>query len=85
MEIIALTALARGQRALIVAVEAEPSFGQLDGQVGLRLRELGFLPGVEVQVLGFGFLGSDPIAVRLGDSKFALRAKEAGKLRVKPL
>jgi len=80
-----LDLLPRGCRALLVAIEPVREFGLQDAQVGLRLKELGFVPGVELEVIGHGFFGADPIAVKIGDTKFALRRPEAQKLLVKPL
>jgi ferrous iron transport protein A len=40
---------------------------------GLRLRELGFDEGVEVEVRHRGAIGGDPIAVRVGSNVVAMR------------
>jgi ferrous iron transport protein A len=42
-----------------------------------RLLEMGFVEGAEIEVLHMGFIGGDPIAVRLGDTRIALRRREA--------
>jgi ferrous iron transport protein A len=42
-----------------------------------RLEELGFLPGELVMVMARGQPGGDPLAVRVGQSMFALRRAEA--------
>lgn len=47
-----------------------------------RLMEIGFIPGEPVQVLHKGFLGGGPIAVRIGQSTFALRPFEAELISV---
>ena len=49
-----------------------------------RLSELGFLPGESVQVLHRGPGGREPLAVRVGDTLFALRLQEARCIRVAP-
>ena len=72
----------KGERVTIVSLIEQPAFAAHDADVSLRLKELGFLPGTQVQVLGFGFLGRDPVAVRVGGTKFALRRAEASKLVV---
>jgi ferrous iron transport protein A len=46
-----------------------------------RLAELGFIPGETVKVLRKSF-GGEPIAVRVGNSTFALRKYEADQIRV---
>jgi ferrous iron transport protein A len=43
----------------------------------LRLKELGFLPGATLQVIGYGLFGKDPIAVQINGTRFALRRQEA--------
>lgn len=53
------------------ATEAEGS------DVGLRLLELGFVEGESLRVIAHGFPGREPIAVRIGNTTFALRRFEA--------
>ncbi|MDR0933852.1 MAG: ferrous iron transport protein A [Burkholderiaceae bacterium] len=47
-----------------------------------RLMELGFLQGEEISVIAESFPGRDPMAVRVGDSTFALRRLEASMIYV---
>ena len=54
----------------------------LDPQHLRRLAELGFLPGEPVLVLHRGPGGREPLAVRVGDTMFALRLLEARCIRV---
>lgn len=61
---------------LLPAADAE------EGEVLLRLLEIGFLPGEPVCVMAAGFPGSDPLAVRVGHTTFALRSREAALIRV---
>lgn len=61
---------------LLPAADAE------EGEVLLRLLEIGFLPGEPVRVMAAGFPGSDPLAVRVGHTTFALRSREAALIRV---
>ena len=42
-----------------------------------RLLEIGFVEGARIEVLHEGFIGRDPIAVRLDDMRVALRRREA--------
>jgi ferrous iron transport protein A len=49
-----------------------------------RLMELGFLPGEPVRVLHRAFPSGDPLAVRIGNSTFALRRFEAALVAVTP-
>ena len=53
-----------------------------DGDLLLRLLEIGFLPGEPVRVIGRGFPGGDPLAVRVGQATFALRRHEAALVQV---
>jgi ferrous iron transport protein A len=50
-----------------------------------RLEELGFLPGELVTVVARGLPGGDPLAVRVGQSRFALRRGEAACVQVRHL
>ncbi len=79
-----LAHLDKGAGAQILRIDANTAFGGLDALVTRRLMELGFLPGAQLTVVGFGLLGRDPIAVRLGGTKFALRRAEANKIIVAP-
>jgi ferrous iron transport protein A len=72
-----LTALRPGQRARIRKVE-------LDGPVGTRLRDLGFLPGTEVRLIRRAPLG-DPAVYELRGAQICLRRTEAQAIRVVPL
>ncbi|SFB53159.1 FeoA family protein [Azotobacter beijerinckii] len=72
--------LPKGAKATIVDIVSHAVFGDMDEQVTLRLKELGFLPGAMLQVIGFGLFGSDPVAVRINGTKFGLRRAEAEKV-----
>jgi len=53
------------------------------GDIGLRLLELGFVEGESLRVIAHGFPGNEPIAVRIGNTTFALRRFEAEHVLVK--
>lgn len=72
----------KGTKALVTQIFPQPKFGIQDPQVSLRLKELGFLPGARIEVIGFGFLGADPLALKVNGTKFALRRTEAEKIGV---
>ncbi len=55
-----------------------------DPHLGRRLMEIGFIPGEPLQVLHKGFMGGEPIAIRIGHSTFALRRFEAALISVIP-
>ena len=72
----------KGAQLRILELLPQPLFGSQDDRVTLRLKELGFLPGASLKVIGFGLMGSDPLAVQVNGTKFALRRAEAAKIRV---
>jgi ferrous iron transport protein A len=48
-----------------------------------RLLEIGFVEGAAVEILHEGFLGRDPIAIRVDDMSVALRRREANAVWVR--
>ena len=58
-----------GQKARITAVKA-------DGDLGRRIRDMGLIPGAEVEVVGRAPL-RDPVALRLPGFTLSLRNNEA--------
>jgi len=68
-----------GEARLVAALGGE------DPDICRRLIEMGFDEGVEVVPLNAAPLGRDPIAVRVGDSKVALRRVLARAVFVRPL
>lgn len=73
--------MANSQSAVVESL-LPPAGETVDDATLLRLSELGFLPGETVTVLRRGPGGREPIAVQIGDTVFALRAIEAGCVRV---
>ena len=53
-------------------------------QIAMRMRllELGFAPGEQIRVIAESFPRRDPMAVRVGNSTFALRRHEAALIHV---
>jgi len=51
----------------------------------MRLQEIGFIIGERVQILRRSMPGGDPLAIRIGDSTFALRRAEAACVHVRPI
>jgi len=49
-----------------------------------RLLEIGFVEGARIEVLHEGFIGGDPIAIRVDDMSVALRRSEANVVMVRP-
>ncbi len=52
--------------------------------VARRLMELGFVPGERIRMLKRGVPGGEPLAVRVGQSTFALRRFEAALISIQP-
>ncbi len=50
--------------------------------ISRRLRELGFVPGESVKVVGQGLIGREPLLVQVGFTRFALRRAEAERVLV---
>jgi ferrous iron transport protein A len=69
-----LSDLPMGGRARVVAVAST------DG-VGVRLLEMGLIPGVEVHLLGSAPLG-DPLEFELRGYRLSLRRTEAARVEV---
>jgi len=75
-----LDALKAGQSATVIHLA--PAAG--DGiDVPRRLMELGFVPGERIRVLNRGMTGG-PLAVKVGQSTFALRRFEAALVSIRP-
>ncbi len=74
---VSLRTLDKGQRATINGISAE-------GELGRRIRDMGLVPGVEIQVVGRAPL-EDPVALRLMGFTLTLRNREADYIAVTPL
>lgn len=70
----------RGDKGEVLAVSPDMMAGVPEAEreeLERRLLEIGFVEGAYVEVLHEGFIGRDPIAVRLDDMRVALRRREA--------
>ncbi len=72
---VSLRSLQKGQHATIAAITA-------DGEMGRRIRDMGLVPGVELQVIGRAPL-EDPVALRLMGFTLTLRNNEADYVAVR--
>lgn len=83
-----LADLATGAVARVLSVSAieggTPQGSNASVDLCRRLAELGFLPGERLRIVARGFLGREPIAVRIGTGTYALRLFEAACIRVCP-
>ncbi len=66
---VSLRTLTANQQATIAAITA-------DGEMGRRIREMGLIPGVAIQIVGRAPL-RDPVALRLMGFTLTLRNNEA--------
>ena len=75
---------ARGMKGVVVKVGAEGVASIIAaGELERRLLEIGFVEGAVVEILHEGPLGGDPIAVKLDDTRIALRRREAQAVLVR--
>lgn len=65
-----------GQSGTIATIKAE-------GEMGRRIRDMGLIPGVEIQIIGRAPL-RDPVALRLMGFTLTLRNREADYITVIP-
>lgn len=77
MKAIPLRNLDKNRLARIITVGA-------DGELGRRIRDMGLVPGAEVEVVGRAPL-YDPVALRLRGFTLSLRNDEASFITVEPL
>jgi ferrous iron transport protein A len=69
-----LRKLKKGQKAIIKNIAA-------DGEMGRRIRDMGLVPGIQIQCIGRAPL-KDPVALRLLGFTLTLRNQEADFINV---
>ena len=74
---------AKGFRGRVVRVGAPAGQGAA-AELERRLIEMGFVEGARVRLLHEGFIGRDPIAVRVDDTTVAVRRRDAQLVLVDP-
>ena len=81
---VSLSSLRKGARGTVAHVREDPQAlgDEAQSTVSRRLLELGFIPGEALEVVAEIWPGGDPMAVRLGNTLFALRRREAGAVLV---
>lgn len=55
----------------------------INDPIARRLRELGFVPGEQVEVMAVGPIAAEPMLVQVGFTRFALRRSEAARITVR--
>jgi ferrous iron transport protein A len=78
-----LDALKAGQTATVIHLAPAGRAANDGVDVSRRLMELGFVPGERIRMLKRGLPGS-PLAVKVGQSTFALRRFEAALISIQP-
>jgi ferrous iron transport protein A len=78
-----LDALKAGQSATVIHLAPSGKAANDGVDVARRLMELGFVPGERIRMLKRGMPGS-PLAVKVGQSTFALRRFEAALILIQP-
>lgn len=74
----------KGLRGVVVSVgNATDNASIEDDDLERRLLEIGFVEGAAVEILHEGWVGGDPIAVRLDDMRVALRRREANSILIR--
>ena len=80
--LLTLAHLVTGSRGTVVHVApGNPADGS---DLARRLMELGFVPGEKIRVLKRGMPGGEPLAIKVGNSTFALRRFEAALVSIQP-
>jgi ferrous iron transport protein A len=81
---VSLASLRKGARGVVADVQddAQSLGDETHSTVSRRLLELGFIPGEAIEVVAEIWPGGDPMAVRLGNTTFALRRREVGAVMV---
>ena len=74
--------LLMGQKAKVVRVYDPDASAEIGGELSERLSDIGFTHGETVAVLARSMPGGDPLVVRVGQSRFALRRIEARCIHV---
>jgi len=74
-----LSELPKGGQAIVVSVR---NSSELD-PIAHRMRELGFVVDAPVKILARGLFKDSPLVVRVGNTRFALRKKEAERIQIK--
>jgi ferrous iron transport protein A len=80
-----LDTLETGRSAVVVHVApGDPEQVEDGADLARRLMELGFVPGERIRMLKRGMPGGEPLAIKVGNSTFALRRFEAALISIQP-
>ncbi|WP_332855048.1 FeoA family protein [Duganella sp. S19_KUP01_CR8] len=82
--LITLDALTVGASATVVHIAPGDDAAHDGATLARRLMELGFVPGEKIRMLKRGMPGGEPLAIKVGNSTFALRRFEAALISIQP-
>ena len=74
MTVVSMRAMLVGQKGAIARVKG-------GGELGVRIREMGLVPGADIEVVGRAPL-KDPVHIKLYGNHLTLRNKEADQIMV---
>ena len=77
-----LASLKKGDSAIVTGLAETVGSEQL--AIKVRLLEIGFAAGEKIRVIAESFPRRDPMAVRVGNTIFALRRAEAALVQISP-
>lgn len=77
-----LSELKTNQKATIVQVHRLTTDKTEKDTIATRLNSLGFVAGEPIQIITKSFFGGDPVVVKIGFARFALRLNEAERIEV---
>ena len=74
MTVISMREMAKGQKGVISRVKG-------GGELGVRIREMGLVPGAAIEIVGRAPL-KDPVHIKIYDNNLTLRNNEADHILV---
>ena len=76
-----LSELKTNQKAKIIQVHPITKNAEQD-TIATRLDSLGFVNGETIEIITKGLFGGEPVLVKIGFSRFALRRTEADRIEI---
>lgn len=71
-----------GLSGVVAAIDTSQCPGQVESDLERMLLEIGLIEGTSVEITHEGPFGRDPIAVRVGNMRVALRRREACAVQI---
>lgn len=76
-----LSELETNQKARIIQVHHQVNNAEADS-IATRLESLGFVNGETIEIVTKGLFGGEPLLIKIGFSRFALRRTEADRIEI---